>query len=55
MSIFRFLVFFVIFLVVLTSCLHGGNDEKNQGILVDGDVLSSILKDLQDKEDLQHN
>ena len=51
MSIFRFLVFCVIFLVVLTSCLHSGTDEKNQGILVDGDVLSSILKDLQDKED----
>ena len=51
MSIFRFLVFCVVFVAIFTSCSSGSTDGKNQGILVDRDVLSSILKDVQDKED----
>lgn len=50
MNILKLLIFCVLFLSIFVSCSYGETDDRNEGILVDRDVLSSIIKDEQDKE-----
>lgn len=50
MKIIQILLFFMLFAVLLSSCDKDNDMDKNTGILADSDKVSSILKDLEDKE-----
>lgn len=51
MNISKILIFCMLLALTLTSCSGGTKIEKDLGILVTDEVLSSIVKDMQDKGD----
>ena len=50
MNILKPLIFFVLLSLILTSCSQSKENENIGGVLVDDDVISSIMKDIEDKE-----
>ncbi len=50
MKALKILIFFTLLAICLSACAYSDGTDKKDGILLDGDVLSSIIKDAQDKE-----
>ena len=50
MKLIKLLIFLVIFAIAFPSCVYSTNLDKSTGVLVDRDVMSSILQDMEDKE-----
>lgn len=50
MNILKLFIFCALFSLILTSCLYVESNDKNGGVLLNQDVLSSILKDMEDRE-----
>ena len=50
MNILKILIFCMLASLIFSSCSNGEDKDRNNGILLDENVLSSILKDIEDKK-----